>query len=498
MKLIWHVTKKDLRRLAGPLAGLVLVELIKVGIGLALRSGNGADLGWFNRMALYLNLARGAEVLVTFVLVALLVHEDALVGARVFWRTRPISSGMLLRSKLLTGSLIFGVLPIAIALPWWAICGYGLANIGTAALEMLGWTICVVVPASALAVLADNLGRYISLTVVGYALGTFSLLMGIAYLPGQEPVTWGVLQSRSMISLALILVGWVVIIAWQFRRRSVGLPYGILIFLVIVVPLVMWGWSSDIFAAWRPDVKDSSERTRGINLTPGRARIDYFEGSAKTLDVPLRAEGVPPGRVLASVAADLSWRSRSGLLYAAGNDTGAYGYVGSNSTVTVRAMLDLAKVAPDEETARWQEEKRLELRKKIPQLPVAAEPRLSPEEAGKVLPMRFRLQGTGMFEPPTMKTGPEMRTDVVFARPQKLMELPLQPSAWMKIDGRSLRITQVRSVKHPAAGNGLAAAFIEKKVDFVSTQPGGGMDSAPLALVSRRRAQGAGAGMLVG
>ena len=274
MKFIWHITRKDLRRLAGPLVGLVLVAVIKICIGLALRAGDGVDLVWFNRMGLYLNLARGVEALVNFVLVGLLVHEDALVGIHVFWRTRPISNGILLRSKLLTGALIFGVLPILIALPWWLVCGYGLANIGTAALEMLGWSFCVVVPASALAVISDNLGRYILLTVVGYALGTFSLLMSIAYLPGQELTTWGVMQSRSVISLILILVGWLVIMAWQFRRRSLVFPHAILVFLVIVIPQVMWGWPSDIFAAWRPRQDDSSEQPRGLTLTASPARID--------------------------------------------------------------------------------------------------------------------------------------------------------------------------------------------------------------------------------
>lgn len=468
MNLVWHITKKDLRRLTGPLAGLVLVELITICIGLALRSGNGVDFEWFTRMELYLNLARGAEALMTFILVGLLVHEDALVGMQVFWRTRPISNGLLLRSKLLTGALIFGVLPILVAVPWWLVCGCGLGNMIPAALEMMGWTAFVVVPASALALISDNLGRYISMTVVGYALGTFSLLMGIAYLPSQDQINWGVMQSRSVISLVLILVGWLVIVAWQFRRRSLVIPHAILIILVIVVPQVMWGWPTDVFVAWRPRQDDSSEATRDIAFTAESARVDYAEGTAKSLEMTLRANRLPADRVFTAAGADLTWQSRSGLHYATGFSPG----YGGNYSV-MREMLGVANVLPDGETARWQEEKRLERLKKNPASHEEMQPPLSPEEARKVVALRFGLNGTGMFEPPSVENSPELRIDVVVARPQKLGELPIQPSDWLKMDGRNVRITQVRKMTHPAKTNGWATAFEETRFNFIATDPEG-------------------------
>ena len=173
--------------------------------------------------------------------------------------------------------------------------------------------------------------------------------------------------------------------------------------------------------------------------------------------------------MFAATGADLFWQARSGLHYASGSNP--YGY-GGNTTV-VRGMLGLANVTPDGETARWQEEKRLELRKKFPPSPDATRPPLSPEEARKILLLRFGLIGTGMFEPPAVKNNPELRMDVVVARPQKLAELQLQPTDWRKINGLNLRITQVRTVTHPAASNGLATAFLEKRVNFIATEPEG-------------------------
>lgn len=468
MNLIWHITKKDLRRLTGPLVGLVLVEVIKVLIGLALRSGDGVDFVWFGRMELYLNLARGAEALVNFILVGLLVHEDALVGMQVFWRTRPISNGLLLRSKLLTGALIFGVLPILIALPWWLVCGMGPASMAGAAFEMLAWSAVVVVPASALALMSDNLGRYISTTVIGYALGTFSLLMAIAYLPSPETINWAVMQSRSFISLVLILVGWLAIIAWQFRRRSLLVPYAILTILVIIIPQVMWAWPKDIFAASRPHRNDSSAETRDIVVTAGPATVDYTEGTATTVDLTLRANQLPRDRVFTASGADLTWQTRGGQRYASGFSNG----YGGNYDV-IRAMLGVATIPPDGETARWVEEKRLERMKKHPESYHAMPPPLAPEEARKVVHLRFILGGTAKFEPPAVKYSPELRMDVVYARPQKLGELPIQPSDWLKIDGLNVRITQVHKKIHPAASNFAATAYEETNFHFVATDPDG-------------------------
>lgn len=469
MNLAWHITRKDLRRLTGPLVGFGLVELLKILIGLALRAGDGVDMAWFSRMELYLNLARGAEALMTFLLVGLLVHEDAWVGIHVFWRTRPISNGLLLRSKLLTGVLIFGVLPTLIAVPWWLVCGLGIGDMVGASLEMLGWIAVVVVPASALALISDNLGRYISMAVIGYALGAFSLLMGIAYLPGSEPTNWGVLQSRGLISLGLILAGWIAVVIWQLRRRSVGVPSAVLVFLVVAIPQVMWSWPMDILAPWRPRQYDSSAATREIQLIAGRAHVDYADGVATSLDTKLRVDQLPEDRVFTAGGADLTWHARSGSHYATGFSL--YGFSGNNWVI--RTLLGVADVPPDPETKRWQREKLLEQRKRWSASQEHDFPPLSPDQSRKMVALHFGLAGTAKFEPPTINSEPELRMDVVMGRPQKLGELPIEPSAWQTMGGCKVRITRVEKKLHPAAADGSATAFAETNFNFIATDPDG-------------------------
>ncbi len=251
MKLIWHITKKDLRRLALPLVGFVFAIVAKIGLGLTLRAGDGADGEWFSRISLYLNLCLGLEAIVAYVLVGLLVHEDAVVGTQVFWRTRPIRGGMLLKSKLLTCALIFGVLPVLLALPWWLVCGYGFAQMGPAALEVLARQAEIVLPAFALAVLADNLGRYLSVTLIAAALAAFASIMATAYLPPPESQTWRLMQTKSILMLALAVTGMVVVVVRQFRARNLGISYAIWTAMMIVLPVVLWSWPVDVFAPLR-------------------------------------------------------------------------------------------------------------------------------------------------------------------------------------------------------------------------------------------------------
>ena len=118
MKITWHIVKKDFRRLQVPLVFWALLLVAQILIGVRLLHGDGDNLEWFGRLGLYGNLFFALDLIVTYVLVAMLIHDDPLVGSRVFWLTRPISGARLLGAKLLGIVLMFGVLPVLIWLPW--------------------------------------------------------------------------------------------------------------------------------------------------------------------------------------------------------------------------------------------------------------------------------------------------------------------------------------------------------------------------------------------
>jgi hypothetical protein len=125
MNLTWHIVKKDLRALKWPLALWIFVIIAKLGIGVVLLNADGTEgVEWFNKMDALAKIL-GIFEFVSFVLTAALVQQDLLVGTTAFWMTRPISGGRLLRAKLLSIGLVFGLLPVLVTLPWWQGCGYG-------------------------------------------------------------------------------------------------------------------------------------------------------------------------------------------------------------------------------------------------------------------------------------------------------------------------------------------------------------------------------------
>src|SRR5882724_1199119 len=169
MKLTWHIVKKDFQRLWVPLALWSLLLAAKVAIGWTMLEGSSVTLGWsanaeqmwLNRMTLYSNLLIALDILVNYVLAGVLIHEDALLGTQLFWRTRPISGARLLGAKLLGAALMFGAVPVLVWLPWWLHCSYGRAQIASAVIEVLFWQMLITLPALLMAALTDQFGRFL-------------------------------------------------------------------------------------------------------------------------------------------------------------------------------------------------------------------------------------------------------------------------------------------------------------------------------------------------
>ena len=159
MKLVLHMVRKDFLRLRWPLAGWLVLVAAKLGLGFALVLG--ADLlGWKNDSMT--SVVVGGFVLervMTFVLVAMLVLEDALVGSTQFWTTRPISGARLLAAKLAGGLLLLWLPEVLLTLPWWLTCGFGGREMAWAMFELLVVLGTVAVPAALVASLTDMPSR---------------------------------------------------------------------------------------------------------------------------------------------------------------------------------------------------------------------------------------------------------------------------------------------------------------------------------------------------
>ncbi|MBS0663477.1 MAG: hypothetical protein JSR48_09440 [Verrucomicrobia bacterium] len=479
MNLTWHITKKDLTRFRLPLAGYALVLIARVFLGVALRAGGGTDAASFSRVRMYLLLGVGLQALITYALVAVLMHEDATVGTQVFWRTRPISGARLLGSKLLTLALMFGVLPLLVDLGWWLSCGFGPAEIGAAARDVLLWQAALVLPALGLAVISDNAGRFFTLIVVGVGLAAFTGLMRIAYFPSPETVTWNLLQSRLWVALAITAAGLVAVIARQARARSVSPAYAILGAVAAVVPLILGGWNLDFVSPWQEKTDDSSAVTRAISLSLSAAEIQYDRetdqpNSARWLYVTLKAGDFPPDLALAPLTADLVWSARSGVLRTSDASIDYINYLGYNRQEPVRRLLGLSATRVDAETQRWQEAMAAERQRRFPK--IKRTPSRPPEELRRLATLRFALRGTAKFEPPSTPTHPELTVEFALGRPCLLAELPLAATGRITRGPFSMRVADVENYKYNAPKrDGLPVEFEGRRAVLVETQPADSM-----------------------
>ena len=109
MNLVWHIIRKDLRRLASTYAGWAIAGIYLIfyrELNIVQRSI------WDNIgiVALFTFLALGIA------LIAAIIQEDGLCGTNEFWRTRPIAAGRLLTAKLALVLVSFALIPMAFAL----------------------------------------------------------------------------------------------------------------------------------------------------------------------------------------------------------------------------------------------------------------------------------------------------------------------------------------------------------------------------------------------
>ena len=133
MNTVLHLVRKDLRRLAGPVA-LWLALVAGKALGLLLYAAG--DLSWPGEwIGPAVAYANGMEAVIGLLLVVMLVLEDAPTDPRAFWKTRPVAGAHLLAAKVAGALLMFVALPVVALTPIWIAAGFGAGEVGWAALD---------------------------------------------------------------------------------------------------------------------------------------------------------------------------------------------------------------------------------------------------------------------------------------------------------------------------------------------------------------------------
>ncbi len=244
MNLIWHLAKKDLRRMVLPVAlwlaflGLPALWLARVHVPEEVVLGD-AVMSWSNVIGALLTTVSLMQVVAGAMLAGFLVLEDPAECTSALWMTRPITGWRLLAAKLLTAALLFVAAPVSVLLPAWLAAGFTMRDCAAAATD---WTLAqggMVLAALALASLAQNLTHYVTVLL------GFVLVMGISMsrLPAQwlgvEVAFNGSLQFLFG-ALVLPLLAVVLVLQYQTRDARRGWTVVGLILVVAFAARIYW------------------------------------------------------------------------------------------------------------------------------------------------------------------------------------------------------------------------------------------------------------------
>lgn len=352
MNLTLHIVKKDLRALKWPFLIWILIIVAKLCAGVTLLTAHGTETPeWFTRMAGMANVLSAFER-VSFVLVAALIQEDLMVGTKAFWVTRPISGGRLLRAKLLTLLLVFGVLPLLVTLPWWLWCGYGLREIGWAALETSAIHAACVLLGLCWAVVTDGFGRFLMWTLVTlFAIPTLSGTLAYYFTRG---LSNDMMSTRFALGAAIAVAGILVVVVHQYltRRtwRSIAVIGATSVVIILVGAFWPWRWDMESWLYTRHMEQEEGQwsaaaEPAGLKFAVESVQLTKVRREARNaqLLVKIRVEGLTESQALRVYWSDYEWRWADGTT----KKGGAWGRSGLGHMVSEKALGVAMKLAAE-------------------------------------------------------------------------------------------------------------------------------------------------------
>jgi hypothetical protein len=224
VNLIWHIVRKDARRLWLSLAAWLGLMLVQHGLEWRLLHGVDEPAGWRRGLESLIILIFVVRVLVAYLLAAGLVLEDPAGGTTAFWMTRPISGLRMLAAKLLGGGVILVLLPWFVDVLWWAV---GVESITP--LQVLAWHGGFVLAGVAFASLSKSVTEFGAWTVAALMvwMPITAVLLGESGRP-TRPVAAAIEAHRPalLVTGAIFLLSVTVAVVGRYQRRSINVVGG--------------------------------------------------------------------------------------------------------------------------------------------------------------------------------------------------------------------------------------------------------------------------------
>lgn len=309
MNLTLNIVRKDLFRLRWWLLAWFAVLALPIGLGFQALGQNpfvGTEWRGLNDT---LKAAICLEILCGYLLVILLLQEDAIIGTRQFWLTRPIARGRLLLAKAIGVFLVLGLLPIAVSLPWWLWCGLGLPTMAQVSGDLLIIMVLVTLPAALVATLTETFPRALLWSLVlAAAIVTAIAAIPLMVLTGTSP---GRIATR--VVLAVLVVGLemaaVTVLVFLWRRRSwwlvgaVGVVAGS--FVLALRSNAQW-WSSE---PRERNVERAANITMRFEQSFAGVADERTPEKRQHVTTTVIVGGIPSTKLLVPVGGHQTWRS---------------------------------------------------------------------------------------------------------------------------------------------------------------------------------------------
>ena len=439
MNLVWHIVKKDFTRLRLPLLLWTCVQLGQIAFSERMFSSASLDGEWFNgQWALLVGLTF-LELTVCYIMVAALVLEDPLVGTQMFWVTRPVSGGRLLAAKLVGAAVFFILWPVLVGLPWWLYCGFGLHDIGPAAVQTMELKAVIVVPVLMLAALTGQSSRFLLWSLVACVAVPVGTGLVAYYLPKDLPKE--LITTKVMLACGVGFVSTCTVIWLQYRSRRLVRSIGVTVAGAVVAVLVGLFWSRDLTGLWP---KDTSQLpgTEHITIRFGEARVQTKDDKA-WVTLFFLARDLPVGLTILSGEAEVDFH------WADGETLQRRGQLGPiNPDFTARHLFNLSPPRLDPASEQKRKEMHDDYERKMIErgYPWA---KAEPAEGVQLIftaDVPSALAAKFAAEPPACTLTMRLTT----GQGKLLLEMPLKEGATMTANGVRVRLLKIETVAAPS------------------------------------------------
>ncbi|MBZ5552042.1 MAG: ABC transporter permease [Acidobacteriia bacterium] len=202
--------------------------------------------------------------LILLVIVALLIHEEPLVGTSAFWLTRPISRGSLLASKGVFILLFLVVAPVAAEFV--VLFHYGLESqrIGACLFQILINELAFLFMGACIAVLTPSLPIFAVAGVIGSILWALSFQL---FTFVQRPSSgMEIFLSREILRMILTLLLGAFVVCHQYLSRRTGRSVVILALSLILIHPIYHLTSWDLVESFQSLTRPENSESRRIGL----------------------------------------------------------------------------------------------------------------------------------------------------------------------------------------------------------------------------------------